>query len=78
MFYVHTFHSNGQRRLGSFSRMVIPDLRCIESIRRRVHFSACLDLRRGYEIEEVPTETPYAEGKVVYRSPLARKLFGAI
>ncbi len=78
MFYVHTFHKNGQRKLGSFSTFVICDLRKIPSICRRVHFAKCLDLRRGYEIEEVPTATPYAEGKIVYRSPMARKLFGEI
>ncbi len=78
MFHVHTFHKNGQRNLCTFSRMVIPDLRKISSIQRRVHFTSCLDLRRGYEIEEVPTATPYAEGRVVYRSPQARRLFGEI
>ena len=78
MFYVHTFHSNGQHRLGSFSTMVIPDLKTIRAINRRVYFSACLDTRLGYEIEEVSTSNPYAPGKIVYRSPLARQLFGAI
>lgn len=78
MFYVHTFHKNGQRKLGSFNVFVIRDLRKISSIQRRVHFAACLDLRHGYEIEEVPTATPYAEGSVVYRSPQARRLFGEI
>ena len=76
MFYVHTFHQNGQRKLGSFSTLVICDLRKLSSIYRRVHFAECLDLSRGYEVEEVPTMTPYAKGKVIYRSPLARKLFG--
>lgn len=78
MFFVHTFHRNGQRKLGSFSTLVISDLKRLASIRRRVHASGCLDTKCGYEVEEVPTSNPRAPGKVIYRSRRARQLFGEV
>ncbi len=77
MFYVHTFQTNGHHKLGSFSALVIRDLKTLAGVKRRTE-NSILDTRLGYEIEQVPTSNPYAPGHIVYRSPRAIALFGKI
>ena len=76
MFYVHTFQSNGHHKLGSFSSLVIKDLKTLRGVLARIAKVRWLDTRLGYEVIQVPTETPYANGKIVFRSDRARQLFG--
>jgi len=77
MFFVRTFQSDGCYKLGTFSSLVISDLKTIRGVIRRVEQSS-LDTRLGYDIEQVPTSNPYAPGHVVYRSPRATQLFGEL
>lgn len=77
MFFVRTFQSNGCYKLGTFSSLVISDLKTVRGIIRRVEQSG-LDTRLGYDIEQVPDSNPYAPSYVVHRSPRAVQLFGEL
>ncbi len=77
MFFVRTFQSDGCYKLGTFSSLPIRDLKTIQGVIRRVEQSN-LDIRLGYDIEQVPNNNPYAPGYIVYRSLLAVQLFGEL
>lgn len=75
MFYVNTFRADGRHKFGRLSTLLVY-LKTLHGVKARILDATWLDDPLGYEITQVPDSTPYAPGKVVYRSDRARELFG--